>query len=507
MAMAGSLAACLVVGSSGWAAQSADAKFFAERAKARSDQAQLRAEAQADHIKRAENAAKVFGKIIEYAKQDRVAGQDAMLAHFLTAIGRLDTATADRLRGDLVALPPEPASSPAPQVKKWEHFMEERRRELFKRLQRLLDAAVDAGLTDVAYEFLHEALTFDPDNPSLRASISQVQVDGEWYGPKSLPMAKAGLHWDRTLGWEMTKDAARYEAGEFYDLQTKSWTNLSKANVAHASLAKPWVIQSEHLEVRGNAELTDLVKVTNDLEQFYAQIFAAYASFFTQNKADYRLILGMVDHPRLVVNVFRDEEDYKKSLPVDAGWSAGMFISSTGQSYFYAGSTHVVYHEFTHQVLHMFTGKDSSPAWLCEGIAEYSESPTFEDGEMALGRISASEDLKEYLIERDMKRAMSLDQLMAITSGEKWSDAVEPEHQYNAACALVHYCMEAEARRYRSDFIAFLKDSYLGLTAGHKLWDYLGVTKDQFEHGFNGWVLSALDDKTMEKKTAPKKTR
>ncbi|MCK6489083.1 MAG: hypothetical protein L6R48_12255, partial [Planctomycetes bacterium] len=81
-------------------------------------------------------------------------------------------------------------------------------------------------------------------------------------------------------------------------------------------------------------------------------------------EADMKVIFGTSGHPRLVVNVARDEGWYQRILPkgVSAGWSAGMFVSSTGASYFYAGSYEVMYHEFTHQILHMFTGGDASPA-------------------------------------------------------------------------------------------------------------------------------------------------
>jgi hypothetical protein len=47
--------------------------------------------------------------------------------------------------------------------------------------------------------------------------------------------------------------------------------------------------------------------------------------------------------------------------------------------------------------------------------------------------------------------------------------------------------MESEGRRFREDFIDFLRDSYRGATGGRKLWDYLGLGYGDFEKTYTQW--------------------
>jgi|GEM_PF-2575984 hypothetical protein len=254
-------------------------------------------------------------------------------------------------------------------------------------------------------------------------------------------------------------------------MQERRWTTLADAERVHAMRDKPWVLRTENLEVRGTASLSQLVEVANRLETFYGEIFASYASFFAKDKSDVRLIFGLLDHDRLAVSGARNQEDYRASLPsgIDAGWSAGMWIPSANSSFFFAGHQEVVYHEFTHQVLHAFSHVNNGPAWLVEGVAAYSQSPRFEHGAMRLGILSEIRQVQCYFDQRAAGRALSLEQLMAIAVTAAWSATTQPDLTYAAAGAVVECCMEAAGRRYRADFIDFLRDSYLGRTMGHSL--------------------------------------
>ena len=66
----------------------------------------------------------------------------------------------------------------------------------------------------------------------------------------------------------------------------------------------------------------------------------------------------------------------------------------------------------------------------------------------------------------------------------------DPSANYPAAGALVEFCMEGEGRRYRADFIDFLRDSYLGTTMGRTLPDYLGLNKQAFAQAYEKWLAS-----------------
>jgi hypothetical protein len=47
--------------------------------------------------------------------------------------------------------------------------------------------------------------------------------------------------------------------------------------------------------------------------------------------------------------------------------------------------------------------------------------------------------------------------------------------------------MEANDRRYRSDYVEFVRDEYLGQSGGHEIWDYLGMTRDEFTSNYKAW--------------------
>jgi hypothetical protein len=305
------------------------------------------------------------------------------------------------------------------------------------------------------------------------------------------------LRWDHKLGWIIGKDAERYEKGDYFDIQTKKWTTLKEVNELRSSPENQWVLRTEHLEIRGTAKLEQLVDAANRIEQLYAQIFASYSSFFSKGENDMKLIFGLLDHPRLVINIAKDPAAYKESLPegVPAGFSAGMWIPAKGASYFYAGPLGVMFHEFTHQVLDVFSGGSRGEVWVIEGVAVYTQAPQFINGELVLGDIKDNGHIKNHLRRTKDGTAMSLDKLMSLNH-TSWGAATDPGAQYGAAGALAQFCMEANDRRYRFDYVDFVRDSYLGTVDTHTIWDYLGMTKDEFVSNYKAWEKEIADSIT-----------
>ncbi|MBA3938417.1 MAG: hypothetical protein H0X38_13220 [Planctomycetes bacterium] len=456
----------------------------------RKGRASLHKDAEADKVERAKKAVKVALELVAKARDLRVPGQDAFFARVTAFIGRLDRAQAETVTAALKDLPAEPANADAKLVREWTSFMSGRRTTLMKPTETLGDKALGVGVYDIAHECLDEVLAFDPDSPGLRKALNLTRVGERWYGPKDMELVKAGLVWDDKLGWIVAKEAARYAAGDYFDVQAKRWTTLAEANAAHATLDKEWLVQTEHLEIRGNAPLAALVGSANALEGFYAQIFAAYCAFFAKEKGDVKLIFGLLDHPRLLISIASDKDSYVKSLPsgVAAGWSAGMWIPAANSSFFFAGPKELMFHEFTHQILGVFSGHGGAPVWVVEGAAVYTQSPTYDaDGRLVLGVPEKNRDIRRYLAEVKSMSAMPLDQLFAIDYAG-WLAAKDPGAQYAAAGAVVQFCMEAERRRFRADFIDYLRDAYLGQTQGHAVWDYLGMTRAGFASSFASWA-------------------
>jgi hypothetical protein len=493
-----SLALCLLVaGFGGGAASGADKgpsandrKWFDARAANRKGREGMYQGAAADRIERAKKAAAVGQELAKKASEIRVPGQDELFARIVEYIARLDPAQAAGVAEAFKALPAEPATidEKDKKAKDWARFVATKRSVLTKPTEVLGQKALDFGVTDIAYDCLQQVLTFDPDHASLRKALNLTKVDGRYYGPKDMELVKAGLRWDAKLGWIIGKDAARYATGEYFDLQSKSWTTLEAADATHAVLAKQWVLQTEHLEIRGTAKLTELVDAANRLEAFYSQVFASYSLFFSKGQSDVKLIFGLLDHPRLVINIAKDPEAYKASLPsgVPAGFSAGMWIPAVGGSYFYAGPMEVMYHEFTHQILDVFSSGSRAPVWMIEGVAVYTQAPTYADGELTLGDLGKNGMIKSHFRRLAGGKAMDLDTLMALDHA-RWMAAVDPGQQYSAAGALAQFCMEADGRRYRSDYVEFLRDCYLGQTQNHTLWDYLGMSREEFVYAYKAW--------------------
>lgn len=465
-----------------------DKKWFDQREANRKGREGMYKGATADRAERGKKAAAIALELVKKAAEVRVPGQDLLFARMVTFIERLDPQQAADVAQAIKALPAEPATAEAKEIKLWDKNLKTKLPALTKPTEVLGQKALDVGVTDIAFDCLQQVLTYDPDHVSLRKALNQTKVDGRYYGPKDMDFVKAGARWDSKRGWIHAKEAARYENGDYYDLQSKSWTTLNEANNLRSELTKQWVIQTEHLEIRGTAKLAELVDVANHLEAFYAQIFASYALFFSKGQSDVKLIFGLLDHPRLVVNIAKDPAAYKLSLPsgVDAGWSAGMWVPAVGASFFYAGPMEVMYHEFTHQILDVFSHGCRAPVWIVEGIAVYTQSPTYVDGKLTLGLIEENHRVRSHLSRLAAGNAMTFDQLLALDHAT-WGAAKDPSSQYAAAGALAQFCMEAEKRRYRSDYIEFIRDAYLGQTQNHTLWDYLGMTRTDFLYAYHAW--------------------
>lgn len=480
------------------AATAHDARWFQARAELRKNMEAFRKGEKADQIVRAKKAADTLAKLIAAAGKARCAGQDNDLRQLVDGMKRLDPDLAENLQASLAALPAEPVESDRKTLSNWKSLFQDRRNVLLAPTRKLTEDACQACVPDVVHRTVRQYLGFWPDCDLLLTNMGKTKVRGVWYGPRSAELAKAGAVWDLKLGWISAneKDRPRYNNGEFFDLQTKKWTTLDEANRLHSELTNPWIIQTEHLELRGTAPLTVLVQVATQLELFYDQIFAAYASFFVggkqkTNAGDLKLILGMGTYPRLVVMVFKDKAQYHAALPEAPSWSAGLFNPNKGSSYFFAVgpliSYDVMFHEFTHQTLHQYTGGNSAPVWLVEGIAVYTQSPAWIDGDLVLGRLSSNLRLLGWTREHAAGKVMSPTALMGLTTTAAWG-AGEVDQHYSAAGALTSFCMEAEERRYRADFVDFLRDSYRGSTNNHTIWEYLGFTHDAFLATFETWA-------------------
>lgn len=477
---------CLVHGAF---AGDSDQRWRSQRADQRKEREEYQRILATDASRRAKEAEKQLRQLVAKAGAEPSAAQIADLQEMLRGIRHLD----EGIAGGLTDLIPAKAGADlaAQPAKAWSAEVRKAERVVIRPLETLFNQAVTAGYPALAFTVSREVLAFEPDHEEFHRIMGETRVDGAWYGTREMEMVKAGLRWDHGLGWVVAKDRARYDKGDYYDLSARAWTTLAAAQSAHQSWKTPWSVRTEHLEVRGTADLKALVHVADRLEALHEQVFAAFSGFFLDPKQkDPKLLFGTLKREPLVVNVARDEDDYRRSLPpgVAAGWSAGMFIPSAKASFFYAGYEEAIFHEFTHQILHLFTGTDRSPAWACEGIAVYSESPVWVDGTLVFGRLADNHKVLGHIFGLYASPPLELKRLLAIEDGRVWSASPDPGPQYGAAGAFATYCMESDKRAHREDFVDFLRDSYRGLAGSHAVWDYLGMDQSRLDQGFAAWL-------------------
>ena len=473
------------------AAHAAD-DFTAARDALRHQREDVAKGAEKDRADRAGRIANAIGGLITLAANDRVPGQDEAIGQLLDGLALLDADQEKMLRVRLAALPPPPDTVTPVSKRTWETALENRRDSMLAPTRRMVQRAIDLGVPDLAGDLLRQYLTFYPDAPVVMRNLGLTNVHGHWYGPHEMDLVNAGLAWDDRLGWIVEKVKKRYEKGDYFDLDRQEWTTLDQADADHSQLDHPWTILTEHLEIHGNAHLVDLVDAANRLERFHSQVFTAYADFFSGEgkHADLPLIFGMSNHPRLVVNIERDKEDYARSLPatISAGWSSGLFVDGPlPASYFYAGPSEVLYHEFTHQILATYGERNHAPSWLVEGIAVYSQAPVFSRGNLTFGQYTHNQHIANYFSLLRDHHAVPLDALFAITTGAAWRAAANPAANYAIAGAFAQFAMEGANRRHRADFIDFLRDSYNEHSGDHTVWDYFGMSKAELLEEFTEW--------------------
>lgn len=438
------------------------------------------------------------------ARQWRVEAE--VLWGMLAGLIRLDPARLGDLPDRIRRLPVASESEPLDPA--YAAALSETREVLTTDTYELLKRAADVGEVRIAVELMWEVLCFDPDHEPIRDALGQVRLpdevarqlprpqrgvrrqisipeladfdpDANWFSPFDAQMLNKGLIWNQMRGWMPIKHADRYDKGAIYDAQRRKWATIEEANEYHSRAGRDWRIRTEHLDVRGTADLDQIALVASELEAMYDEIFAVYAAFFAHDRRNdpLRLALGLAEHQPLVVWVYRDHDEYIRRSD-GPEWSGGLFRPDTKACYFYGGPSTTMYHEFTHQVLHVMTGKNNAPSWLTEAIAVYTQTVTFVDNGLTFRGAPYAGRLP-------------LDDLFALRNGRAWYRHAESDRPsaYDEAGSLATFCMDAEDRRYRADFIDYVRDAYQGRTRGREVWEYLGLSRRELEAAYHRWGI------------------
>lgn len=495
------LFACLSAGASA-------GSWEQDRQRQRAARAALREQADQARAERADSARGVVVELLEFAEAQSIGGVQEDFWPLLAGLRRLKVDGLDTLVSRVRHLP-EDGNPP----RSWSLRLAAARRQLTAEPMDLLRRASAVEAVSIARDAMQEVLYFDPNHEAIRDALGQVRLkddiaqklglltadlpeptagrpypeldavdpSAQWFSPFEARMLTRGLVWSDERGWVFPRFAERYEQGYIYDFQQEQWRPLAEANADHARPGHDWEIRTEHLDIRGTAPLHVLARCATQLERLYDEIFAVYAAFFAGSSRHdlMRLALGLAEHDPLKTRIFLDRQQYLDAIP-GMDWSAGLFRSGTGTSYFYGEPTRVMYHEFTHQVLHQFTGKNESPSWLSEAIAEYTETVQFTpDGVRFKGA--------------PFYPHMTLRDLLELRTGGAWdqhqraTNRGEAASSYAAAGSLATFCMQAEEGRFAADFIDYLRDTYRGQDRGRPVWAYLGLSEAEFQQRYAAW--------------------
>ena len=270
------------------------------------------------------------------------------------------------------------------------------------------------------------------------------------------------------------------------------WLPAAEADALRREFDRGWQIRTEHFAILTNVPLAEAIDFGRHLE--------AFDELFTSLMAD---VIGPADlplaklakDPKLSpdklppkkphrVNYYADKEEYVDVLSplqgADIRTSLGIYLpakelrAKEGISFFYRdpggqlAETETLFHEVSHQLLFEMTPGKYDPEranyWVYEGLGTYFETVRPQpDGSLRVGglvgkRIAVAQDRvigrREFV---PIGRMASYNKFLfnAGNGGDIYLN-------YAEAMALVVFFMDADAGRYREDFLEYARDVYKG---------------------------------------------
>jgi len=358
-------------------------------------------------------------------------------------------------------------------------------RDLADRLLAAVDKCLAANEPGLAFDLFQYLLKIDPENARARKSLGQVRIRDRWLRPYEVQQFKNGFVWDPRWGWVVERERARYEAGEYFDLEARRWASLDALDREHSDPANPWRLKSEHFDLASTAGLELSVKVLARLEAFFLQAFGEYDLFFARGSSGTgaKLIFGVAPvEKRLAVTFYRDARQFKEHAKPPTEWAAGFYSGGGRGSFFHAFegkmSVGVLQHELTHQILGEFSA-GRAPSWLSEGAAVWLEDAEFRDGVLAVGWPARPRRVAEYRANlRAGKKEHPFREVIRFGNGRGWDEG-DVSANYRGAGAAVAFFLHFDGGRYRGDFIDLLRDSYQGVA--RPVEDYFGLSIDSLD--------------------------
>ncbi len=449
------------------------------RERAREGRAQARAVVGEFAAKRLGTVADGLDAVIDwmrtqgYAPKEAKADLDALIARGVERAG--DPVRGGQLREALRALEHTAADADAGSLAKgFRKQIDGVIDETVDRSLKAVEKCIAAGEPGLAFDLFQYVLLLDPENDRAHKGLGHVKVDGAWLRRFEAERLRAGFAWDAKLGWVLAEERARYEKGEYFDLQTKQWTTPAEASRQHAEPGSCWEVQTEHFLLKSTADLEETTRVAERLEAFYLQLFRQYDLFFGAKGA--ALIFGVAASQSrpLVVNYYRSRDQFTQHASPPTNWAAGFYDGGRHASFFYSSRDWTT---LQHEIVHQILGESSAgyaESWLAEGAAVYLEDAFFRDGVLTLGGLQDHSRVVAY--QSNLRGGGAEHSLLTMVrnyrTSQQW-DSGDIAMNYRGAGAVVYFLCTFDDGRFRSDFVEYLRAAYNG--GSPKLEDYFGL--------------------------------
>lgn len=325
-----------------------------------------------------------------------------------------------------------------------------------------LEAVIDAGLA------------VSPDHKGLRKLRGQAHVP--------------------PYGWVANADAANWKKGLVKD--GDQWIPKAEAAKRHTSWEDPWVVETEHYQVRCNVSLDDAWMIARMAEMtwdVFEQVFAGFAEF---HKPEGKLVVYYFSS---ISDATAERQKVHTANPVMPNAAYGYYafedlaahfwVTGKGKSEFEEFTRPTIHHELGHQLagnrLHGRLAADPAKKaefWLTEGIGVYFDEIREEKGGPPSPWNFGSGSFRGIL-SRGVERSYMPFAEFAKMQGQAFYQGSEDDikNHYGQAGLMVHFFLFGAKGKYREKFMEYAKTVSHGDGREGLLAETLGVPLDAVE--------------------------
>lgn len=392
---------------------------------------------------------------------------------------------------------------------------------LLKLASRAASRGVDRlGLAD---RCLRAVLDRKPDQAEARRLLGYVSYKGGWAMPHAVGLIEKGMVNDPTFGWVPADWIAHLKQGElpgidFSKGQPRDWLPAAQAD-ALRSLEHPWQISTAHFEIKTDAPLAEAIDFGRRLEVLNDLFFSVIADAIDRGHLP---LAQRFDNPRSKPAIpkrserhevwyYANHDEYVEVLSRIVGPQVdkelGRYLpprregrrSINGQSYFFRDpggqlAAHAtLFHEGSHQLLFESNGRSHYDRnignyWVWEGLGTYFETVEEQpDGSILVGGLVGPR------IKEAQKRILGLGEYVPIADLVRMGKQAFDEEpalylHYAESMALTVFLMNAQDRKYRDDFLGFVREAYQGKVKPKSLMERLGVEATTLDREFKAFL-------------------